>query len=356
MNNWLFENPWWLLAGLIVIPVYYVMTASRSTVAFPSTEIMETIRMTWRTRLESLPVWLTCLAIVLIAIALARPQSPDATSKISREGIAIIMVIDRSGSMDARDLEKDYLNVNRLEVVKDVLRQFVMGDSDSRDSDQDLSTAQDAFGTNGRLNDMIGLVTFSGFADSVCPLTLDHGNLVSTVEEVKLADQSEGGTAIGEGIGLAVERLRKSKIKSKVIILLTDGVNNAGKLDPLKAGDLAAVSNIKVYCIGAGTNGYAPIPVKNQFTGEVELLAMQVEIDEATLKAISEKTGGKYFRATDRDSLNRIYAEIDEMEQTEVSELQFLRFEEHYHGFAFAAVLLLVASTFLQLTVFRKLC
>ena len=354
MSEWQLASPWFLLIALVTLPMAWMMLQSHSTLAISSVVAFEGLSQTVRARLSSVPHLLFLLAIILFSIAMARPQTVDGASRISREGIAVMLVVDRSGSMDARDLEKEFLNVNRLEVVKDVLRYFITGSDNNERFESLVDRQKRKFTDRGRPDDMIGLVTFAGFADSVCPLTLDHGNLLETINEVKLADRSEAGTAIGEGLGLAVERLRRSEIKSRILILLTDGVNNTGELAPLQAGDLAAKENIKVYCIGAGTTGYAPFPVPNPLTGRTELRAMPVEIDEDSLKAISEKTGGKYFRATDKDALKSIYDEIDQLEKTEVSQLKYLNFHEHYQGFLTSGLAVLAAGWILQMTLFRR--
>lgn len=252
-----------------------------------------------------------------------------------------MMVVDLSSSMNARDLVKDDVSVNRLDVVKDVFVGFVLGDQDAV--------------TTGRPDDLIGLVTFAGYADSVCPLTLDHGNLASIVKDLQIVSvRSEDGTAIGDGLGLAVERLRRSKAKSRVAILLTDGVNNAGVIPPVKAAELASEHGIKVYCIGAGTNGIAPIPDRDLF-GRVSLARTTVTIDEETLKQVSAKTGGRYFRAVDRERLADIYAEIDNLERTEVTEIRYLRYTEHFPYFVSAGLGLLALAALLNSSVFRRL-
>ncbi len=206
-----------------------------------------------------------------------------------------------------------------------------------------------------RIDDLIGLVTFAGYADSVCPLTLDHGNLASIVSDLQIVSvQSEDGTAVGDGLGLAVERLRRSQAKSKVAILLTDGVQNAGVLTPQKAADLALEFDIKVYCIGAGTNGVAPMPMVDVF-GRTRLMGQPVNIDEETLKQVAARTGGEYFRAQNRESLQEIYSAIDAMERTEVTELRYLRYEEHFEGFVSLALGMLAVAAVLQSSIFRKL-
>lgn len=354
MFEWQLASPWFLLVGLLALPVLWACFQTRSTLTYSSLELVQDLQPTLRTRLAMVPSLCFALGIILLAVALARPQTADDTARVSREGIAIMLVLDRSGSMDARDLEEDFMNVNRLEVVKDVLHYFITG-SENNDRFEALTDRRERkFTDRGRPDDMIGLVTFAGFADSVCPLTLDHGNLLEMINQIKLADRTEGGTAIGEGLGLAVERLRQTKIRSKIVILLTDGVNNTGELDPLQAGDLAAKEDIKVYSIGAGTNGYAPFPVPNPLTGRTELRAIKVEIDEESLQAISEKTSGRYFRATDKQTLKEIYDEIDQLEKTEVSELKYLDFQEHFETFLKWAIGLIILGSLLRLTWLRR--
>jgi len=184
---------------------------------------------------------------------------------------------------------------------------------------------------------------------------LDHGNLAAIVSDLKIVEvQSEDGTAVGDGLGLAVERLRRSEAKSRIAILLTDGVTNAGVIDPVKAAELAAEFDIKVYCIGAGTNGVAPMPSMDLF-GRTQMVGQQVQIDEDTLKAIADKTDGRYFRAVNREGLADIYASIDELEKTEVSETRYQRYHEHFAWFLSAGMGLLLVGALLRDSVFRRL-
>jgi Ca-activated chloride channel family protein len=250
------------------------------------------------------------------------------------------MAVDRSGSMNARDLVEGDYSVDRLTVVKKVFQQFVLGTGPSG---------------QGRPDDMIGLVAFARYADSLCPLTLDHGNLVAIADQLQMVEQEgEDGTAIGDGLALAVERLVRHKARSKVVILLTDGVNNTGAMEPVRAAELAASQNVKVYCIGAGTSGVAPFPLPNPFTGRIELTPVAVSIDEQALQDIAAKTGGKYFRATDAQALAEIYREIDRLERTKISELRYLQYREHYVSFVIASLGLLAASVITGGTVFRR--
>lgn len=339
MNGWEFRDPWFFLCLPLVPLVYWLATRSRSLLGYSSLTIVRETPKSLRLRLSRLPAALLALATLILIVALARPRTPERETRVSRDGIAIMMVVDLSSSMDARDLVEDDYGINRLDVVKDLFVDFVLG----------------ASGISGRPDDLIGLVTFAGFADSVCPLTLDHGNLSNLVKDLQLVQyESEDGTAIGDGLGLAVERLRRSKAKSRVAILLTDGVNNAGVIAPEKAAELAAEFDIKVYCIGAGTNGSAPIPSVDLF-GRKRLMSQPVKIDEETLKQIASKTGGEYFRAVNREGLQNVYNEIDKLERTEVTETRYLRYQEHFPYFVSFGLGLLALAALLNGSVFRRL-
>jgi Ca-activated chloride channel family protein len=341
MFEWELRDPWFLLLLPLAAVVYWLATRSQSLLVYSSLTLLDGTPGSWRLRLSKLPALLFSAATVVMVIALARPRTPERETRVATQGIAIMMVVDLSSSMNARDLVADDMSVNRLDVVKQVFLDFVLGGKKSS--------------TKGRPDDLIGLVTFAGYADSVCPLTLDHGNLSSIVNELQIVSlQNEDGTAIGDGLGLAVERLRRSPAKSKVAILLTDGVNTAGVIAPTKAAELAAEFGIKVYCIGAGTNGIAPVPTTDIF-GRATLQGFPVRIDEETLKQIAAKTGGQYFRAVDRQRLADIYSEIDELERTEVTELRYLRYTEHFRPFVTAGLGLLALAAILNSSVFRKL-
>ena len=341
MLDWEFRDPWLLLAALLVPVVYRVWSRPRAVVEFPSVELISRAPKSLRVQLAVVAPASLAFGLLMCVVALARPQTPDAQTRVSREGIAMLMVIDRSGSMNARDLVKDDRSVDRLSVVKQVLESFVLG------SDQTAG--------RGRPDDMIGLVTFAGYADSVCPLTLDHPNLVNMVRELEIAaSQAEDGTALGDGLALAVERLRQSPAESKVIILLTDGVQNAGVITPEQATKLAKEYGVRVYCVGAGTNGLAPFPVHNPFTGRPEWRPVRVEIDEDTMKNIAEETGGQYFRATDQQAMEQIYGQIDALERTEVTEIRYLNYTEHYGFFVLAGLTMTGVSLVLTQTLFKR--
>ncbi len=341
MFDWELRDPWFLILLLLAPLVFGLASRSTSLLGYSSLTFVQQMPKSLRLHLSQIPAVLLAAATIVLVIALARPRTPQRETKVSREGIAIMMVVDLSSSMNARDLVEDDRSVNRLAVLKEVFLDFIFGNN---------RTAG-----RGRPDDLIGLVTFAGYADSICPLTLDHGNLSNIVKDLEIvSQQSEDGTSLGDGLGLAVERLRRSKAKSRIAILLTDGVQNAGVIEPKKAADLAAANEIKVYCIGAGTNGMAPMPSRD-FFGRSTLVAAPVEIDEETLKQIGDRTGGKYFRAINKDALAKIYKEIDTLERTEVTEVRYLQYTEHFGYFVAAGMGLVSLATILNGSVFRKL-
>lgn len=332
-------HPLWLTAILALPLLWWLLSRPSSVLLYSSAKLLAGHSRSWRQRLVQLPKILAVLGVACLIIALARPRTPDADTRISRQGIAIMMVVDRSSSMNARDLVPEDRSINRLDVVQDVFVDFVLGED----------------GTGGRVDDLVGLIGFAGYADSICPLTLDHANLTTLASDLSIVtQQNEDGTAVGDALGLAVERLRRSKAKSRVAILLTDGVSNAGVIQPRKAAELAKQFDIKVYCIGAGTNGVAPIPMQD-FTGRVVLGEMEVRIDEDTLKEVADLTGGKYFRATDADSLASVYEQIDTLERTEVTEQRFLLYTEHFPTWLQIGGGLLAISALARSTLFRRL-
>lgn len=291
----------------------------RAAIPFSSVDFASELKPTWRQRLAWLPAALTLLAFTFTIVALAQPREGRERTISDSEGIAIEMVVDRSGSMQAMDFKIDGENIDRLTAIKNVVASFVLGDEH----------------LDGRFSDLIGLVSFAGYADGITPLTLDHTYLVSQLSQTQIVThRSEDGTAIGDAISLAVEKLtaldqrQKNPVTSKVIILLTDGENNAGEFEPVQAAELAAKLGIKIYTIGVGTKGRAPVPVIDGFTGREEIRWMDVNIDEATLKKVAQTTGGKYFRATDTDSLQEIYREIDLLEKTTVESKHFVDYRE----------------------------
>jgi Ca-activated chloride channel family protein len=267
------------------------------------------------------------LAVMLVVLALARPQTVEVSSKTkTTRGIDIVMAIDVSASMLAKDLKP-----NRLEALKNVAGDFI----------------------KGRPNDRIGLVEYAGESYTKTPITSDKGIVLQSLKSIKYNTVITGGTAIGMGLATAVNRIKDSKAKSKIIILLTDGVNNAGFIDPQTASELAVEYGIKTYTIGLGTNGMAlsPVAIRN---GVFQYGKIQVEIDEKLLKEIAEVTGGKYFRATNNRKLKEIYKEIDALEKTEVEEFKFYNYEEKFRPLIWIALGLLVFEFLMRFTIFRS--
>ena len=268
------------------------------------------------------------LALTLVIMALARPRTVDESTRIkTTKGIDIIITIDVSASMLARDLKP-----NRLEALKAVAARFI----------------------NARPNDRIGLVEYAGESYTKTPLTSDKTIVLSSLKGIKYNTIIEGGTAIGMGLATSVNRLKDSRAKGKVIILLTDGVNNSGFIDPKIASELAVEFGIKVYTIGLGTNGMALSPIGIRNDGSFQYGKVQVEIDEELLKDIAKTTGGKYFRATSNTKLAEIYEEINKLEKTEIEEIKFKTFDEKYRPLVLIAFGLLMLEIILRFTVFRS--
>jgi Ca-activated chloride channel family protein len=337
--DWELRDPLFLIAAALAPLVYWLAARMPAVLTYSSLTLVNVAPRSARARLATLPALLLAAAVLALAVALAGPRTGSATSRLHREGIAIAMVVDRSGSMQARDFVSGNTSVSRLDVVKDVFRTFVIGEG----------------AVGGRPDDLVGLVVFARYADGLCPLTLDHGNLLSILSDVEIVtEQAEDGTAVGEGLALAVERLRGVEASSKVALLLTDGVNNVGDIDPLQAADLAAQHGIKVYTIGAGTTGFAPVPVQVP-GGQTVLRQAYVQIDEQTLQQIAQRTGGRYFHASDARGLAEVIEEIDRLERSEISEVRYLSYEYHYAGWVGAGLLLIGSAGVLSGTVLRRL-
>jgi len=268
------------------------------------------------------------ISLALIITALARPQVIDTSTRVkTNSGVDIIMAIDVSASMLAKDLKP-----NRLDALKNVVDEFI----------------------KNRITDRIGLVEYAGESYTKTPLTTDKSITLRSLREIKYNNIIEGGTAIGMGLATSVNRIKDSKAKSKVIILLTDGVNNAGFIDPITAAELAKEFQIKIYCIGLGTNGLALSPVGIDARGKFNYANIQVEIDEKLLTQISEMTGGKYFRATDNERLKEIYSDIDKLEKTEIEEFKYYSVDEKFRYFLVPAILLIVFELIMKLTILRS--
>ncbi len=329
-NNFEFVNPgfFWLLLLLPLLILWYLYTKQRRTASLKISSIQgfKTTK-NWLAKWRPILFVLRLLAISALITAMARPRTVDETTKTkTTQGIDIVIAIDVSASMLARDLKP-----NRLEALKDVAGRFI----------------------NARPNDRIGLVEYAGESYTRTPLTSDKSIVLSSLKSITYNTTIEGGTAIGSGLATAVNRLKESVAKSKVIILLTDGVNNTGFIDPKIASELAVEFGIKVYTIGLGTNGTAMSPIGIRPDGGFQYGNVAVEIDEALLKQIAKTTGGQYFRATSNTKLEEIYEEINKLERTDIEEFRYQNYDELFRPLAILVLLLLGIDLALRFTVFR---
>lgn len=320
----------WVLYFLSIIPLmiaWYIFRGMKvqSSVTYSSINIFKNVPATFRERLRHIPFAVRLIAIGLLIIALARPQSFSSGENVTTEGIDIAMVLDISGSMLAEDFKP-----NRLEAAKNVIDNFV----------------------EGRTSDRIGLVIFSREAFTQCPLTIDYNVLRNLLLDIRTG-MIQDGTAIGNGIANGVNRLKESDAKSRIIILLTDGVNNAGEVDPRSAAEIAKAFGIRIYTIGVGTRGEAPYPVQTPFGTRYQMVP--VEIDEALLNEIAEITGGQYFRATNNRALAEIYEKIDKLEKTKIEITSYKNASEKYHSWLWGGLILLLVELGLSRTILRKL-
>jgi len=315
-----FREPALLLLVLLAIPVFLMAKRAPGRVLFSSFALLPSGGRGWRARLAWLPDALLALSVVALVLALSGPRVGERFSRVQREGIAIAMIVDTSSSMAALDLSTPDREQTRLGAVQDVFEQFVLGGGE----------------LTGRPDDAIGVIRFAGYADTAAPLTLDHENVVAVVRNLELTRiRSEDGTAIGDALGLAVERLRESPAQSRIAVLLTDGVHNAGVETPESAAELARSQGVKVYTIGAGSTGIAPVRDDRGM-----LRSIPVQIDEATLRDIAERTGGLYYRADNAAALVDVYAEIDALERTRITEDRSRQYEELFALPLLAALLL----------------
>lgn len=307
--------------------VWYVLKQRKSnaTIQISSLKGFETAPTTYKHILRHALFGFRVAVIALLIVVLARPQSTDSWENVTTKGIDIVMSLDISGSMLAEDFKP-----NRLEASKNVAMEFIAG----------------------RPNDRIGLVVFSGESFTQCPLTTDHAVLVNLFRDIK-SGMIEDGTAIGMGLANAVNRLKDSEAISKVIILLTDGVNNQGTIAPETAAEIAKTFGIRVYTVGVGTMGEAPYPFQTPYGTQYQ--DVEVEIDEDVLTQIADMTGGKYFRATNNRKLKQIYAEIDEMEKSKIDVKEYSKKNEEYLGFALLAGLILLVEILLRNTILRNI-
>lgn len=324
----------WLLLLLLLLPVLAWLKGKRNrqpAFVYSSVQLVKTIIGLSRSSVGAILLKMRWLALACFIVALARPQLGEGDSKIKASGIDIVIAIDLSGSMAAEDFELKGEPVNRVVIAKDTIRQFVAK----------------------RVNDRIGLVAFAGRAYIAAPLTLDHDFFLQNLERLDLGT-IEDGTAIGSAMSAGLNRLRELKSKSKIIILMTDGQNNAGKVPPLTAAEAAKALGVKVYTIGIGTRGIARVPVTDVF-GRKMYQQQKVDIDEETLTKVANMTGGKYYRADNTTSMRRIYAEIDQLETTEVEVKKYQRYQELFHWPALAGLSLLLLEIILANTAWRRL-
>ena len=324
----------WALVLLILIPLLFVWrwrAGYGAAVRYPSLSLLRGLPTGGRQRWRWVVPVVRGLVLVLLSLALARPQLGKAESRYVGAGIDIVLSVDISGSMRSEDFRLDGRRVSRLDVVKSVVRDFV----------------------TERPDDRIGLVLFSARPYTQCPLTLDHGWLLRNLERARIG-MIEDGTAIGSALTTAVGRLEQTAAKSAVVILLTDGQNNAGKISPLTAAEAARALGIKVYTIGAGTKGMAPYPARDAF-GNLVYRPVQVDIDEQTLSQIAATTGGRYFRATDTQSLRDIYQTIDQLERTTFEAPRYLDYDELYPWLLVPALALLGLEIGLRHSLLREL-
>lgn len=357
MESFRFESWMWLL----LIPLIAVIAGFRwkrrrpPAVVFSSIADLKGLPVTLLQRIRRMMPLVYGLGLCLIIAGLARPQSGRSESRITGEGIAIEMVLDVSGSMEAIDFQLAGKNVSRLEAVKHVIGEFVLG---SR-----------ASGLPGRKDDLVGVVAFGGFADSKCPLTLDHGAVVDIVRDLEIPKpvrdrrgriineqtlKEELATAIGDGVALGIDRLRNAKAKSKVLILLTDGDNTGGVIDPREAATIARDSGVKLYTIGIGQNGVVPYPQEDEFGNRV-LTSARFPIDEELLREMAQTGGGEYFHASNLTGLAKVYSEIDRLEKSEFGETKYSEYTELFPWFAGPGLILAFLVGLLNETRFRSL-
>lgn len=336
-----FANKEYLFLLLLIIPyiLWYVMYRKKTepTIRMADTFAFRYAPRSWRVMLMPLQLVLRLIAFTLLVLVLARPQTHNSWKNQTVEGIDIMLSMDVSTSMLAEDLKDNRRDIkNRLDAAKAVAAEFVAG----------------------RPNDNIGLTIFAGESFTQCPMTTDHSSLLSLLQNVRTDIAARGliedGTAIGMGLANAVSRLKDSKAKSKVVILLTDGSNNRGDISPMTAAEIAKSLGIRVYTIGVGTNGTAPYPYPLP-GGGIEYIQVPVEIDTNTLSSISATTDGKFYRATNAKELHDIYQEIDKLEKSKLNVKQFSRRYEAYQPFALGAVLALLLEILLRITIFRRI-
>jgi len=329
-----FEDPWilFLLALIPLIIYYYYKGCGHTKIRFSSIHNLKKLKKSKSLYARHILIILRGLAIALVIVAMARPQAGNKQTQIMSEGIDIMLCLDTSGSMQALDFTLGGKRVDRLSVIKEVVKKFI----------------------KGRKSDRIGMIVFGEVAFTQCPLTLDYGVLLGFLDQVRIGMAGDA-TAIGDAIGIGVKRLKAlEKAKSRVMILLTDGRNNTGRLDPKTAAQVAREFNVKIYTIGAGTEGEAPFLVEHPFLGK-QYIYQKVDLDEATLKEVADITDGYYFRAKDTKGLENIYEKIDQLEKTEVEIREYMEYDELFWWFLIPALVLLIIEIIFSQTRFRKI-
>lgn len=328
----IFKDPWVLLF-LLAIPIAIVLAGLRKTESafiFSSDELLKEVKPTMRQRLRRLPVILRSLALCLAIVALARPQSMLEGTKTISEGVDIVLTLDTSTSMLAEDFRIGQRRVNRFEIVRQVVKEFIQK----------------------RKDDRIGMVAFAARAYTVCPLATDYAWINENLDRVNIG-MIEDATAVGSAIASSSNRLRTSKTKSKIIILLTDGVNNAGTISPLTAAEAARALGIKIYTIGIGSRGLVPYPFKDPY-GRTVYQNIPIDMDEEILKKVADITGGKYYHATDTDTLRKIYDDINKLEKSAIEHFGYREYSELFFYFLLPALIILMLEILLSNTVFMK--
>jgi Ca-activated chloride channel homolog len=329
MSHIVFANPGMFFLLILIIPAiaWYVLKFKKfnASVTFSDLKVFKKIKPSYKHYLQHAMFGFRIIAFILIVIALARPQSTNRLKDVYSEGIDIVVALDISSSMLSEDFRP-----NRLEASKDVAAEFI----------------------NGRPDDRIGLVIFSAESFTQCPLTTDHAVLLNLFRAIH-SGMIEDGTAIGLGLANAVNRLKDSKALSRVVILLTDGVNNRGSIAPITAAEIAKVFGVRVYTIGVGTNGVAPYPFQTPYG--VQYQDIEVQIDEPVLKKIAQMTDGRYFRATNNEKLREIYKEIDRMEKSRIEVHEYKKFHEEFFKYGFIALFLLMIDVTVRNTVLKSI-
>lgn len=328
-----FKDPW-VLSFIVLVPLMMMFAGMRrggSTFLFSSEDLLENIKPTLRLRFSKYLILFRAAAIILFILALARPQTVLEGSKTVSEGVDIVLALDTSTSMLAEDFRMGGVRVNRFDVVKDVVKEFI----------------------RKRKDDRVALVAFAARAYTVCPLTTDYSWLNENLDRVRVG-MIEDATAIGSAIATSVNRLRTSKTKSRVIILLTDGVNNAGTISPLVAAEAAKALNVKVYAICVGSKGLVPYPLKDVY-GRTVYKNIPIEMDEEVLKKIAGITGAKYYLASDTETLRQIYDEINKLEKSNIEHFGYREYDELYYFFLIPALIILALEIFLTNTFFLRI-